>query len=338
MRFWLFLARGIALLLFACHGGPFAANCLALDKVDVAVPVVAVQYAPIYFGIQQGVFASEGLAPAMHVMRTDLAIAGLNTGGLDYIAHGGAALRGARRGFPFKLIFALDDKAAFWLLTQPAIRNAAMLKGKTIGISFPGDTPHLVLKRFLRKRGLDPDRDATYVGGQISPIAFQGLTAGVLDGAVMAPPYSVLAEEKGFFSLAFLGAEVPDAPSVSGLIASDKKIRARPAEVARMVRALLHSVRLYRDKSDAATAFLASEFNLDQRAAKKVYGDALTVLTPDGEIGLDKIRDVLNMAREAGQSPPAIDKPESLVDFSFVREGRRALRRQPAPPAQPNAR
>jgi len=316
--------RRALLLCLLCVVG-LAPIALALDKVSLAVPVVAVQYMPIYFGIKEGVFAAEGLAAEIHVLRTDLAIAGLNTGRLDYIAHGGAALRGATRGFPLKLIFALDDKAAFWLLTQPGIRDAAMLKGKKIGVSFPGDTPHLVLKRFLRKRGLDPDRDVTYVAGQISPIGFQGLAAGALDGAVMAPPHSVLAEEKGFYSLAFLGEEVPDAPTINGIITSDKKIRTRPSEVRRMVRAALTSVHLYRQKKDLAVAFLASEFNLNPATAKKVYANASAMLTPNGEIGLDKVRDVLNLARELGQPPPDVQEPKSLVDFSFLHEARRAL-------------
>jgi NitT/TauT family transport system substrate-binding protein len=324
---------GAGLVLCLWYGAALAVNSLSVDKIRLAVPVVAVQYAPIYLGIKQGVFAAEGLDVEVHVIRTDLAIAGLNTGTLDYIAHGGAALRGATRGFPFKLIFALDDKAAFWLLTQPGIRDAAMLKGKKIGVSFPGDTPYLVLKRYLRKHGLDSDKDVTYVAGQISPIGFQGLVARALDAAVMAPPYSVLAEEKGFFSLAFLGDEVPDAPTVNGIIASDHKIRTRPREVQRMVRAALNSVHLFQQKKDVAAAFLASEFNLEARAAKRVYADAVAVLTPNGEIGLNKVRDVLNMAKEAGQPPPAIDRPESLVDFSFVREARRTLSKQATAPS-----
>lgn len=314
--------RRALLLCLLCVVG-IAPIALALDKVSLAVPVVAVQYMPIYFGIKEGVFAAEGLAVEIHVLRTDLAIAGLSTGRLDYIAHGGAALRGATRGFPLKLIFALDDKAAFWLLTQPSIRDAAMLKGKKIGVSFPGDTPHLVLKRFLRKRGLDPDKDVTYVAGQISPIGFQGLAAGVLDGAVMAPPHSVLAEEKGFHSLAFLGEEVPDAPTINGIITSGKKIRSQPDQVKRMVRATFKSVQLYRQQSDLATKFLAAEFNLALPAAQRVYRQAAAMLRPDGEVAVEKIRDVLNLAKEAGQADTSMDSPEKLLDFSFLWEIRR---------------
>ena len=298
---------------------------LALEKLSLAVPVVAVPYAPIYLGMKEGLFAEDGLEMKIHVMRTDLAIAALNTAKLDYIAHGGAALRGATRGFPIKLIFALDDKAAFWLLTQPGIRQVSMLKGKKIGISFPGDTPYLVLKRFLRKRGLDPDKDVTYVSGQISPIGFQGLSAGVLDGAVMAPPYSVLAEDKGFHSLAFLGNEVPDAPTINGIITSDTKIRFQPSQVKRVVRAMLKSVHLYQQNRELSVTFLASEFNLERTAAEKVYRDAVAMLTSNGEVSLNKVQDVLNLARETGQRSLPVQDPNEILDFSFLREAQREL-------------
>ncbi len=297
---------------------------LAAEKVILAVPVVAVQYAPIYLGIKQGIFADEGLDLEIHVVRTDLAIAGLNFGKIDYIAHGGAALRGATRGFPIKLIFALDDKAAFWLMTRPQIQSAAHLKGKTVGVSFPGDTPHLVLKRFLRQRGLNPESDVTYVSGQISPIGLQGLNAGVLDGAVMVPPYSVIAEKLGFHSLAFLGKEVPDAPTINGIITSNAKISSQPNQVKRIVRAMLKSVNFYRQKKEAAVAFLASEYKLEPPVAKQVYQNALAVLTPKGEVSLDKVRDVLNLAKESGQTQVVVPEPDSLLDFSFLHEARRA--------------
>lgn len=303
--------------------------CFALEKILLAVPVVAVQYAPIYFGLQQGLFAEEGLDLQIHVVRTDLAIAGLSAGKLDYIAHGGAALRGATRGFPIKLIFALDDKAAFWLMTQRRIERVAELKGKKIGVSFPGDTPYLVLKRFLRERGLDPQNDVTYVSGQISPIGLQGMSAGVLDGAVMAPPYSVIAEKMGFHSLAFLGEEVPDAPTINGIITSNAKISSQPNQVRRTVRAMLKSVNLYRQKRDLAIAFLASEYKLERAVAQQVYRNALAVLTPKGEVSLEKIRDVLNLAKELGQDRAVVPEPELLLDFSFLHEARRATNAKP---------
>ncbi len=142
---------------------------LAASKIRMAQPVMAMMYAPLYFGVHQGFFAHEGFDLEFMNMRTDLAIAALGTGDVDYITHGGAALRAAAQGFPLKLIFALDHKTPFWLVARPQIKNVAQLTGRKIGISFPGDTPQIILKRFLRRQGIDPDRDVAYIPANSRP-------------------------------------------------------------------------------------------------------------------------------------------------------------------------
>jgi ABC-type nitrate/sulfonate/bicarbonate transport system substrate-binding protein len=236
------------LLLSGVNNNGFAAPA---ETIRLAMPTKAVQYAPIYLGIREKVFAGEGLALELHYMRTDLAMTALHNGRLDYIAHGGAALRGAIRGFPVKLIFALDDRSPFWLFARPSITGVQMLRKKSVGISFPGDTPHLVLKRFLRQRGLDPEKDVIYVSGQFSPIGFQGLLAGSLDAAVLAPPHSVLAQEQGLRSLAFLGDEVPDAPTINGIVTSENQIRSKPDQIKRLLRGMINAITLYRQKASS---------------------------------------------------------------------------------------
>lgn len=294
------------------------------ERVRLAVPAPVVQYAPLAFGVKHGLYRAEGLEVEISSVRTDLAIAALGTGELDYIAHGGAALRAAAHGFPLRLIFVLDDKAPFWLAVQPAVREVKALKGKKIGVSFPGDTPHLVLKRFLRRSGLDPERDVLYVSGQFSPTAFVALVAGAIDGAVLAPPYNTLAADKGLRILAFLGEAVPDAPTINGLITSEKKIRSQPEQVRRVVRATLKAALLYRREPRLAIEFLAGEYELDRRTAERVYRDAVMILAPGGEIAREKLRDSLRLSAEAGQKPVAAE-PAALLDFSFLREVRREL-------------
>jgi ABC-type nitrate/sulfonate/bicarbonate transport system substrate-binding protein len=80
-----FIAAAVAALLFA------APISMAATKVRLAQPTIAVMYAPLYFGAKQGIFTSEGLELEFMTMRTDLAIAALGAGEVDYIAHGGAA-------------------------------------------------------------------------------------------------------------------------------------------------------------------------------------------------------------------------------------------------------
>jgi ABC-type nitrate/sulfonate/bicarbonate transport system substrate-binding protein len=306
-----------------------ASPCAGASQIRLAQPVIAMMYAPLYFGVHQGIFADEGIELAFLTMRTDLAIAALGTGDVDYIAHGGAALRAAAHGFPLKLIFALDQKTPFWLVARPQIKHVRQLSGKKIGVSFPGDTPQIILKRFLRRQGIDPDRDVAYVAGQFSPTALQSLLAGVLDAAVLAPPFNVIAGEKGLTLLTFLGQSVPDATSSNGIVTTEKKIKAKPAEVKRVVRASLKSLYAFRQKKHSAIDFLASHFEISRSVATKTYPDALDILTADGEISEEKVRQIFGMMHDTGNKDPVIVGPAAVVDFSLLREARKELMRAP---------
>ena len=314
-----FIVAAVAAFLFA------APICTAATKVRLAQPTIAVMYAPLYFGAKQGIFTSEGLELEFMTMRTDLAIAALGAGEVDYIAHGGAALRAAAQGFPLKLVFALDHKTPFWLAARAELKNVAQLKGKKIGISFPADTPHIILKRFLRQHGIDPDRDVSYVAGQFSPIALQSLLGGALDAAVLAPPFNVLAEEKGLNLLTHLGQSVPDATVSNGIVTSDQKIKSRPDEVKRMVRASLKALYAYRQDKLGAVAFLANHFEISAKTAAKVYPNAIDILTSDGQISEEKLRQILDMMQDTGKKDPSSIRPTALLDFSFLHAAQKEI-------------
>jgi ABC-type nitrate/sulfonate/bicarbonate transport system substrate-binding protein len=314
-----FIAAAIAAFLFA------APICVAATKVLLAQPVIAVMYAPLYFGAKQGIFTTEGLELEFMTMRTDLAIAALGAGEVDYIAHGGAALRAAAQGFPLKLVFALDHKTPFWLAARAEFKTVNQLRGKKIGISFPADTPHIILKRFLRQQGVDPDREVSYVAGQFSPIALQSLLGGAIDAAVLAPPFNVLAQEKGLNLLTFLGQSVPDATTSNGIVTSDQKIKSRPDEVKHMVRASLKSLRAFRQNKLSAVEFLSSHFEIPVKTAAKVYPNAIDILTSDGQISEEKLRQILDMMQDTGKKEPSSIRPAALLDFSFLHAAQKEL-------------
>jgi len=316
-----FIAAAVAALLFA------APISMAATKVRLAQPVIAVMYAPLYFGAKQGIFTSEGLELEFMTMRTDLAIAALGAGEVDYIAHGGAALRAAAQGFPLKMVFALDHKTPFWLAARAEFKNVHQLRGKKIGISFPADTPHIILKRFLRQQGIDPDRDVTYVGGQFSPIALQSLLGGAIDAAVLAPPFNVLAQEKGLNLLTYLGESVRDVTVANGIVTSDQKIKSRPDEVKRMVRASLKALYAYRRDKLAAVEFLSSHFEISSKTATKVFPNALDILTSDGQISEAELRQILDMMQDTGQKESALIHPSALLDFSFLQAAQKEIAR-----------
>lgn len=170
----------------------------------------------------------------------------------------------------------------------------------------------------------------SYVAGQFSPTALQSLLGGVLDAAVLAPPFNVIAREKGLTTLTFLGQSVPDATSSNRIVTTEQKIRSKPDEVKRIVRGSLKSLYSFRYKKSLAIEFLASHFDIARNIAAKVYPNALDILTADGEISEAKVRQILGMMQDTGRKEPVTIGPAEVLDFSFLREAQKELARADA--------
>ena len=317
-KLWLLAASAACLLQITPPAG-------AASKIRLAQPTIAVMFAPLYFGAKQGVFTGEGFELEFMTMRTDLAIAALGAGEVDLPPGGGPAVPAPAQAFRVKLVFPLNHKTRFGPTARPESKTVHQRKKKKIGRSFPADTPHIILKRFLRQQGLDPDRDVTYVGGQFSPVALQSLLGGAIDAAVLAPPFNVLAEERGLRLLTFLGQSVRDVTVSNGIVTSEQKIKTRPDEVKRMVRASLKALDAYRRDKLAAVEFLSSYFEISPKTAAKVFPQALDILTQDGQISEAELRQILDMMQDTGQKESARIQPAGLMDFSFLRAARKEI-------------
>jgi hypothetical protein len=120
---------------------------------------------------------------------------------------------------------------------------------------------------------------------------------------------------------------VPDATSSNGIVTTDRKIKEKPDDVKRMVRACLKSLYAFRRQKALAIDFLASHFTIPQKIASKAYPNALEILTADGEISVEKVRQIFGMMQDTGNKEPVTIRPETVLNFSFLREARGELMR-----------
>jgi hypothetical protein len=81
----------------------------------------------------------------------------------------------------------------------------------------------------------------------------------------------------------------------------------------------LRSLKFRRDTT-SAIEFLAAHFDISQGIAAKAYPHALEILTADGEISTEKVRQILLMMQDLGRKEPMAINPAALIDFSFLRE------------------
>lgn len=95
------------------------------------------------------------------------------------------------------------DPAPYFLMVPASVKTFADLKGKTIAAATPGDVYTQVLRDVLRKGGLDPDKDVTFVYGNNSNQRMAALLNGAISAGLQLPPETGMLADRGFHSLAF---------------------------------------------------------------------------------------------------------------------------------------
>ena len=146
------------------------------------------------------------------------------------------------------------------------------LKGKRIAISGFASSTDKAAREAIQPAGLEALRDVTLVAMGDTSVRFQSLLSGAIEAAILTPPYTVMAEQKGMRNLVWLGDILGDTPS-NGLSTSSKKLTERPDQVARFLRASVRSMIYTREHKQESLPILMKEFpGLDRNYARRHAG------------------------------------------------------------------
>lgn len=294
-----------------------------LEKVTLAIPVHALSQLPAYVGSRFGLFREEGLDVQIVLMRTALVGPALISRELDYGTAADTMLRAATTGLPVKVIAFGGIRPALSLNVRPEIKRPADLKGKNIAVSSKGSTTDIVAREIVRHFGLNPDQDIITMplGSQANNMA--GLRANAVQGAIFTPPYDVIGEKEGFRVLAWAGDIIKDQLQ-AGLVTSDDKIRANPAQVRRMVRGYVKSLAYLRKEKNRVVDLIAKEWKIDSDVAEKSYQLMVRTLSADGSASEAAVENVIQQTLKAIKSQKGV--PHSQVaNLSFLQEVQREL-------------
>jgi ABC-type nitrate/sulfonate/bicarbonate transport system substrate-binding protein len=208
-----------------------------LEKVRVAVPSHSLSALPYGIAKAKGIFRAEGLAVELVQMTTSLTVAALATKDVDYSNTSAGAVRGALRGLPIRVVLFIIRRPLHVLVVRPEIRRIEDLKGKTIAIQQHGDATGTILQAIVEHANLNVRTDVTAFQISRSGDRLMALITGKVDGVIIAPPFNVEAETRGFKRL-IAGADIIES-GITGLNTHVDNIQKNPEQVKRMIRALL---------------------------------------------------------------------------------------------------
>ncbi|HEY3306186.1 MAG TPA: ABC transporter substrate-binding protein [Candidatus Binatia bacterium] len=193
--------------LFLCLSilfGPFAySQSKPLKKIRVGVPSVTVGNIIIFVAKEAGLYEKYGLdAEIIVVQGSGVASKAMIGGSLDIAPVATPTVISANlAGADLTILAHTMPSVIHALMVKPEIKRAEDLKGKKIAISSFGSLTDFLVRSIMKKKGLSPDRDVSFlqIGGDAERLA--ALNQGVADAAAISYPGYARAQKLGFAML-----------------------------------------------------------------------------------------------------------------------------------------
>jgi NitT/TauT family transport system substrate-binding protein len=294
----------------------------AADKIRLSISALDVSFLTAGVAAKRGFFKDEGLDVEVIRVAANVSVTALSTGDIDYTMIFASVVRGALRGLPMKVVASYMDSSTHTLIARPEYKTLKDLKGKTLGVSTYGSTSDVMARMMFKQGGVDPERDLKIITLGAERARFAALREGLVEVAVLSPPADSEANRVGFNVLA-RAYELFKLP-FTGLGANTKKLKEKPDEVKRMVKALLRANRFVRQNRDGTIQTMMDWSKVDRESAAATYDSTWKIFSEDGSIPDAGLKLVIDQGRQAMN----IDRPvanSEVSDAAILREAQREL-------------
>lgn len=289
----------------------------ALDKVRIAVSNPNMPNLTVAMAQQNGFFKDENIEAEIIRMNPNVAVTALATGDVDYCQLFGAVVGGAIAGLPIRIVAGYLDNWPMTLIAQPEFRTLKDLKGKTLGISSFGATPDLAARMMLKQVGIDPEKEIKILALGSDAARLTALKQRVVDLIVISPPADTQMEKQGYKIIA-RAYELFSFPYL-GLGTHTRKIKERPDEIRRTIKATIRANRFIRDNRDEAVRTLVGWGKVERDFAYASYDALRNLFNADGAVPEEGLKLVIDQARRSAKISREVASAD-VADLTFLRQ------------------
>ena len=280
---------------------------------------------PYKVATEKGFFEREGLKVRMITFRgTNLMLAALMSGDLDYMTILPFTAGAAARGVPVKIVGSVTKSSTVAIISRQEIESVKSLKGKKVGINSFGSSVDYTAYAALSRSGLDPNKDVTILtagGGNVDRIA--AVMSGSIDATVVSSPFEYQAEKQGLKTLVSareLG-ELVRIP-VTGMAVTHKKMEKEPDEIVRLLRALKSAILFLQEQQSYSVSLFEKVMRLDRTTAEKLYGLVRDQYNPELALSDAVVNDLLAVGTFRSKEKTTVNL-QTVRDWTFAEKAKR---------------
>ena len=279
---------------------------------------------PFAIAEEKGFFKSEGLNAVVVIMQNQVVVNGVATRHVDYGGTFSNMVGAAMSGLPVRIVMSVMDGSDHYLVTSPNVKRVEDLKGKIFGISSFGGTPHSEAITILRKYGMNPDKDVTFlqVGGSSS--RYTALESGSIHAAMLVPPFNKLAQKRGFNELLSFN-EIMNIP-LGGLAVHTQKMKEKPEEIVKMIKAMLKGIDYIRNRKAEILAIMETKWGIKEADIREgIYRDIAGLYSRNGVASDETMKNVIQLVRDTRKSKEEVAL-SNVVDWTFAKKAQAELK------------
>jgi len=112
------------------------------ETVTIGFPSRSMTELPNHIAAVKSFYREEGIDARLIQARSNVLVAALASGSMDYITPVNSSLSGIMSGVPAKVIAIITKNNPDFLMAKPEIRSLKELKGKTLAVSAFGGSSH----------------------------------------------------------------------------------------------------------------------------------------------------------------------------------------------------
>lgn len=294
----------------------------AADKIRIGFPDLAAPFLSLPLGQKRGFLQEEGLQAEFIRINPTIALAALASGEIDYYTVIGPAVAAAIRGLPVKVVACYMPSAPIALIARPEFKSVPELRGKTIGLNILGGALEVTARLIFKHFGLDPDKEIKFLANGPLESRFAAVSKGLTAATLGSPPTDFLGKKMGFVVLA-RAHELFSYP-VSGIVASVKKIKEKPDEMKRVIKAGIKANSYIRQNREGTIRVMVEWLKVDKEMATATYESVVKVFSEDGSLPENGIRLLIEEAKKQAKVEREVS-PAEVADLSILAQAQKEL-------------
>jgi NitT/TauT family transport system substrate-binding protein len=289
-------------------------------RIPIAFSAVSATQTALYIAKEAGLFEKHGLAADLVYVSSGSRVAqALIAREFPVALAGGAIVNANLAGGDIVVVGGVVNVPSFYFMVQPSIKRVEDLKGKAVGITRYGSSTDYTARYFLKKSGLEPDRDVKILqmGGQ--PEILAAVQAGAIHGGIFSSPAEYKARKAGFVQLVDTSKIGLDYPTVS-IVSTRSYIKSDPATVKNFLMGYSEGVsRLFKDKELAMKVIGKYTRTEDPEVLAAAYAYATNFVEKTPKLPYKAIDMILTQAAETDPKAKG-RKAEEFIDATFYNE------------------